>query len=75
MLFCIKVYDTTIHVIALRVSSSFLYIYACVYVHECIALAKILHCQHVAGDATECVGRDLSDVGMINNFPAKEDTE
>lgn len=39
------------------------------------ALADILHCQHVAGDATEWVGRDLSDVGMIGNFAAKEETE
>ncbi len=46
------------------------------YVRICMhVLADILHCQHIAGDATERVGRDLSDVGMINNFPAKEDTE
>lgn len=37
--------------------------------------ADALHCQHVVGDATERVGRDLGDVGMINNFPAKDDTE
>ena len=39
------------------------------------ALADILHGQYVTGDATEWVGRDLSDVGMIGNFPAKEETE
>lgn len=33
------------------------------------------HCQHFAGDATERVGWDLGDVGLINNFPAKEDGE
>lgn len=35
----------------------------------------ILHCQHIVGDTTERVGWDLSDVGMINNFPANEGTE
>lgn len=28
------------------------------------------HCEDVAGDAVERVGRDLGDVGVINNFPA-----
>lgn len=39
------------------------------------ALADILHCQHVVGNATERVGRDFRDVGMIDNFPAEENTE
>lgn len=63
-------YDTNIHVIAF---SQFVNIYK--YMYMCsvrvVALADILHCQHFAGNATERVGRDLGDVGMINNFPAK----
>lgn len=37
--------------------------------------ARVSHCQHVVGDATERVGWDLRDVGMINKFPAEDDSE
>lgn len=39
------------------------------------AVTDISHCQDIAGDATEWVGRDLSDVGMIHNFPENENTK
>lgn len=38
-------------------------------------MPDISHCQHIAGDATEWVGRDLSDVGVIYNFPVNENTK
>lgn len=46
----------------------------CTSTVDVIAPADILQCQHIAGNTTERIGRDLSDEGMINNFPAKDDT-
>lgn len=48
----------------------------CICVHwmcrHVLAHADILHCQRIAGNSTEWVGWNYSDVGMINNFPAED---